>query len=322
MPKKIFAITIVIGIALGCLFWMLKSNQDFVKLDKAVGSKLRIVTTTTMVTDLVRIVAGDDAAVTGLMGPGVDPHSYQVTFNDTAALQKADLIFYSGQHLEGKMQDVLVKRAEKHGAVFAVTDGIEKSNLLMPEEEFQGYYDPHVWGDPKLWAKCIKVVANALSEADPGRAEDYQRRADDYHSELLALGEWVRQRISEVPSSQRVLVTSHDAFNYFGQAYGIQVRGLQGISTNSESGLKDRAELVAFIKERQLKTIFPESSVNAKGIKAVAAEAGVKVSEHELFSDAMGEPGDLVDLHGEIYDKGSYIGMIKHNVNTVVDGLK
>ncbi len=322
MPKKIFAITIVIGIALGCLFWMLKSNQDFVKLDKAVGSKLRIVTTTTMVTDLVRIVAGDDAAVTGLMGPGVDPHSYQVTFNDTAALQKADLIFYSGQHLEGKMQDVLVKRAEKYGAVFAVTDGIEKSNLLMPEEEFQGYYDPHVWGDPKLWAKCIKVVANALSEADPGRAEDYQRRADDYHSELLALGEWVRQRISEVPSSQRVLVTSHDAFNYFGQAYGIQVRGLQGISTNSESGLKDRAELVAFIKERQLKTIFPESSVNAKGIKAVAAEAGVKVSEHELFSDAMGEPGDLVDLHGEIYDKGSYIGMIKHNVNTVVDGLK
>ncbi len=322
MPKKIFAITIVIGIVLGCLFWMLKSNQDFVKLDKAVGSKLRIVTTTTMVTDLVRIVAGDDAAVTGLMGPGVDPHSYQVTFNDTAALQKADLIFYSGQHLEGKMQDVLVKRAEKHGAVFAVTDGIEKSNLLMPEEEFQGYYDPHVWGDPKLWAKCIKVVANALSEADPGRAEDYQRRADDYHSELLALGEWVRQRISEVPSSQRVLVTSHDAFNYFGQAYGIQVRGLQGISTNSESGLKDRAELVAFIKERQLKTIFPESSVNAKGIKAVAAEAGVKVSEHELFSDAMGEPGDLVDLHGEIYDKGSYIGMIKHNVNTVVDGLK
>ena len=322
MPKKIFAITIVIGIALGCLFWMLKSNQDFVKLDKAVGSKLRIVTTTTMVTDLVRIVAGDDAAVTGLMGPGVDPHSYQVTFNDTAALQKADLIFYSGQHLEGKMQDVLVKRAEKYGAVFAVTDGIEKSNLLMPEEEFQGYYDPHVWGDPKLWAKCIKVVANALSEADPGRAEDYQRRADDYHSELLALGEWVRQRISEVPSSQRVLVTSHDAFNYFGQAYGIQVRGLQGISTNSESGLKDRAELVAFIKERQLKTIFPESSVNAKGIKAVAAEAGVKVSEHELFSDAMGEPGDLVDLHGETYDKGSYIGMIKHNVNTVVDGLK
>ena len=321
MTKKFLGVVLVLGILTGALVWLL-SREDEMEQESAVNKKLSVVTTTTMVTDMVKIIGGERILVSGLMGPGVDPHSYQVTFRDTAALQGADLIFYSGQHLEGKMQDVLEKRAKKHGGVFAVTDGIAKISLIKPEEEFQGYYDPHIWGDPKLWLQCLKVVVNALSEADPSGAQDYQQRARDYHKELLALDQWVHDRIAQIPPSQRVLVTSHDAFHYLGQAYGIQVKGLQGISTNSESGLKDRAELVAFIQDRQLKTIFPESSVNAKGIKAVAAEAGVQVSEHELFSDAMGEPGDVVSLHGETYDKGSYIGMIKHNVNTVVDGLK
>ena len=322
MAKKILGVLVVIGILIGLLVWLLSREDQLIDESAGAKKKLGVVTTTTMVTDMVKMVGGERISVSGLMGPGVDPHSYQVTFRDTAALRGADLIFYSGHHLEGKMQEVLEKRAKKHGGVFAVTDGIVQTSLLMPEEEFQGYYDPHVWGDPKLWAECIKVVVNALSQADPSGAEDYQQRAEDYHKELLALDQWVQTRIAEIPVSQRVLVTSHDAFHYLGQAYGIQVKGLQGISTNSESGLKDRAELVAFIKRRQLKTIFPESSVNAKGIKAVAAEAGVKVSEHELFSDAMGDPGEIVKLHGESYDKGSYIGMIKHNVNTVVDGLK
>ncbi len=322
MLKKIFVVVVVAGVLLSCLLWMLKKNEALDGVDLGEDERLRVVTTTTMVTDMVAIVGGDRISIQGLMGPGVDPHSYQVTFKDTAALQKADLIFYSGQHLEGKMQDILEKRAKKHGAVFAVTDGISTTSLLQPEEEFQGYFDPHVWGDPKLWAQCLEVVVHGLSKMDPSGAGDYRLRAEGYYKQLVALDEWVKMRMAEVPSSKRVLVTSHDAFHYLGRAYEIQVKGLQGISTNSESGLKDRAELVAFIKQRKLRTIFPESSVNAKGIKAVAAEAGVQVSEHELFSDAMGEPGDVVQLHGERYDKGTYIGMMKHNVNTLVDGLK
>jgi manganese/zinc/iron transport system substrate-binding protein len=280
------------------------------------------VTTTTMVTDMLRIVGGDRLTVQGLMGPGVDPHSYQVTFKDTAALQGADLIFYSGLHLEGKMQEVLEKRAQKQGGVFALTDGIDEASLLKPREQLQDYHDPHVWGNPLLWADCLKVVVRALSEADPAGAAGYRQRAEEYREQLEALHAWVLRRVAEVPADKRALVTSHDAFYYFGKTYGFEVKGLQGVSTSSESGLKDRARLVEFIKARKLRTIFPESSVNAKGIRAVAEEAGVRVSEEELFSDAMGKPGDIVTLHGESYDRGSYTGMIRHNVNTIVDGLK
>lgn len=283
---------------------------------------LKVVTTSTMVTDLVKTIGGERVYVHGIMGPGVDPHSYQVISSDSAALLQTDLVFYSGLHLEGKMQDTLEKRAKKKKDTFAVTDGIPEQKLLKPQDDFVGYHDPHVWGDPSIWVHCIDVVVKALSEADPEGATGYEERGAAYRAELQALDDWVKKRIAELPESQRVVVTSHDAFFYFGKAFGLEVRGLQGVSTNSESGLKDRAELVDFIKSRKLNMIFPESSVNAKGIKAVASEAGVKVSQHELFSDAMGEPGDVVELHGEQYDKGRYTGMIKHNVNTIVDGLK
>ena len=321
MGKKISIVIIVIGLLFGALTWMLKTENRGNAASSESG-QLRVVTTTTMVTDMVGIIGGDRIELEGLMGPGVDPHSYQITFEDTAALQRADIIFYSGQHLEGKMQDVLEKRAQKKGAVFALTDGVNQAGLLKPQEEFQGYYDPHVWGNPELWSESVGLVVDALCEADPEGAAGYRERGQKYRQELIKLHKWVDDRVAEVPASQRVLVTSHDAFYYFGKAFGFEVRGLQGVSTNSESGLKDRADLVAYIKERQLKMIFPESSVNAKGIKAVADEAGVSVSQHELFSDAMGIPGDEVHLHGESYDKGTYVGMIKHNVNTIVDGLK
>jgi len=325
MAKKIGVIVVVLGVLLAGLFWLLQREEAGKVGDVTAGGNdaaLRVVCTTTMVGDMVRIIGGERVAVQGLMGPKVDPHSYQVTFKDTAALQQAQLIFYSGHHLEGKMQDTLEKRAKNKGGVFAVTDGIDREDLLKPREQFKGYYDPHIWGNPRLWAGCLQVVVKALCEADPEGAEGYRSRAESYLVELQALHEWVLKRVAEVPAAQRVLVTSHDAFYYFGRAFGFEVKGLQGISTNSESGLKDRADLVNFIKERQLRMIFPESSVNAKGIKAVAEEAGVQVSEHKLFSDAMGEAGDTVTLHGESYDRGTYIGMIKHNVNTIVDGLK
>lgn len=322
MAKKIVIVLLVLGALAGGLAWMLKHEKNGVINGSADESLLQVVTTTTMVTDMVSQIGHGRVSVKGMMGPQVDPHSYQVTFSDTAALQKADLVFYSGFHLEGKMQDVLEKRSRKKGGVYALTDGIPKEKQLKPQAQFEGYHDPHAWGDPALWAHCVAVVVTALSEADPDGAETYQKRGNKYAAELEALHQWAKGRIAEIPEDQRVLVTSHDAFFYFGKAFGFEVRGLQGVSTNSESSLKDRADLVRFIKDRKLKMIFPESSVNKKGIEAVAEEAGVRVSGHELFSDAMGEPGDTVTLHGETYDKGTYIGMIKHNVNTIVDGLK
>lgn len=321
MQKKFLVVVAVFAVLFGGLALLLKregSGGDGVQD----ASLLQVVTTTTMVTDMVKSIGGDRVSVRGMMGAKVDPHSYQVTFKDTASLQKADLVFYSGHHLEGKMQDILEKRQEKKGAVYAVTDGVPDGLLLKPQEEFTKYYDPHIWGNPELWANCVSVVVEGLQKSDPEGAAGYAERGEAYRQSLIDLHQWAQARVAEVPAAQRVLVTSHDAFFYFGKAYGFEVRGLQGISTNSESGLKDRANLVQFIKDRQLKAIFPESSVNAKGIKAVASEADVAVSKHELFSDAMGALGDMATVNGETYDKGTYIGMMKHNVNTIVEGLK
>lgn len=322
MIKKLMVVVAVFAVLISGLAWLLKQEEGANHDGMPDGAVLRVVTTSTMVTDMVKTIGGDRLHVYGVMGAGVDPHSYQVVAADSAALLKADLVFYSGLHLEGKMQDSLEDRAKKKGDVYAVTDGIPQEKLLQPQNQFSGYHDPHVWGDPSVWVHGIDVVVAALSKADPEGAESYAERGASYRNELIDLHRWIKKRMAEVPENQRVLVTSHDAFYYFGNGFGFEVRGLQGVSTNSESGLKDRAELVAFIKQRGLKMIFPESSVNAKGIKAVASEAGVAVSLRELFSDAMGEPGDTTTLHGETYDKGRYTGMIKHNINTIVDGLK
>ena len=322
MAKKIIVILCVLGALVGGLVLLLKQEEGKTADVSKGDAVLSVVTTSTMVTDMVRYIGGDRVHVHGLMGPKVDPHSFQITSSGSVALNKADLVFYSGLHLEGKVQEILEKRAAEKKDAFAITDGIPKEGLLKPQDDFDGYYDPHAWGNPELWSHCLSVVVDNLSKADPEGAEGYKERAAKYGEEITKLHQWAKARMAEVPAEQRVLVTSHDAFFYLGNAFGFEVRGLQGVSTNSEAGLKDRADLVNFIKSRKLKTIFPESSVNSKGIKAVADEAGVAVSEHELFSDAMGELGDTVEVNGETYDKGTYFGMIKHNVNTIVDGLK
>lgn len=280
--------------------------------------KLHAVATSTMVADMVRVIGGDQVEVIGLMDPTVDPHGYDQTFEDTAAIKSADVVFYSGLHLEGRMQDGLEKSAQKGGNVYAVTDAIPADRILVAD----GGHDPHVWGDPEIWAFAIDAVVKGLSAADAEHAEQFKQRGDAYRAELMELKSWAKSRAQEIPEGQRVMVTSHDAFAYFGNAFGLQVRGLQGISSDDQAGLGAANQLVDFIKESNLKMIFPETSVNDKGIKAVASEAGVAVSEAHLFSDACGHPGDVVEIHGESYDKGTYIGMIKHNVNTVVDGLK
>lgn len=286
------------------------------------SGKPKVVTTVTMVTDLVKQIAGDRVEVQGLMGPGVDPHNYVPKLGDTSALEKADVVFYGGLHLEGKMQESLEAMASRGRRVVPVSKGIDPSRLLAPQEGFEGTKDPHVWGDPGLWVQTIDPVVETLSAADPEGAAIYRERGDAYRKELQGLLAWAQQRVTEVPADKRVLVTSHDAFFYFGRAFGFDVRGLQGVSTVAEAGLKDRAQLVEFIRQRGLRTLFPETSVNGKGIAAVAAEAGTGVSKALLFSDAMGTPGDLETVRGETYDLGTYLGMVKHNINAIVEGLK
>jgi manganese/zinc/iron transport system substrate-binding protein len=281
-----------------------------------------VVATVTMVRDLVIEVGGERVRVEGLMGPGVDPHTYKPRPRDSGLLEVADAVFYSGLHLEGKMQESLEQLAGRRSGIHAVTDGIPKELLLEPQEDFEGHHDPHVWGDPELWKETIKMVVAGLSEMDPEGAEEYAKRGALYEERLMELKQWALTRVAEVPEDKRLLVTSHDAFFYFGRGFGFEVRGLQGVSTVSEAGLKDRAELVKFIREKGIRTIFPETSVNPKAIAAVAAEAGVTASKAELFSDAMGMAGDVETAGGESYDKGTYVGMVKHNVNSIVEGLK
>lgn len=290
--------------------------------DGGKSKKPLVATTTTMVTDLAQRIGGDRVEVRGLMGPGVDPHNYVPKLADTSLLEKADVVLYSGLHLEGRFQESLEAMTKRGRNVVAVTGGIPEAKLLAPQEDFSGTKDPHVWGDPELWADVISPAVEALCKADPEGAAGYRERGEAYRKEVAELSAWVKQRIATIPENQRVLVTSHDAFFYFGRAFGLDVRGLQGVSTAAEAGLKDRANLVDFLKQRGVKTVFPETSINQKGIAAVAAEAGVAISKDALFSDALGTPGDMETVDGQTYDTGTYTGMIRHNVNAIVKGLR
>ena len=283
--------------------------------------KLVVVSTTTHVTDIVKFVAGDRLDVIALMGPGVDPHLYKPSAGDAATLAKADLIFFSGLMLEGRMADVFAKVSRRGTKAYALTENVSEELLLEPEE-FEGHWDPHVWFDPTIWSQCIDVVSNALAENDPDGKAGYTERAEALKAEYLAVTEWAKARIRGLPEESRYLVTSHDAFNYFGRAFGLEVLAVQGISTATEAGLADRVAMVDFVKKHEVKAIFVESSVNPAIIEGIAKEAGVKIGG-ELFSDAMGQSGRLEKgPDGEQYDIGTWSGMMKHNVNTIVEGLK
>jgi len=277
-------------------------------------AKVNVVCTTGMVADLVKNVIGQSAEVSSLMGPGVDPHLYKPTQGDLNKITKADIIVYNGLHLEGKMQSILEKMASNK-PVYAVTSNLNKSELINVGEE--KLYDPHVWFDVNLWAKTIPGLVNFLSENMPSKAESFEKTGNAFAKELTDLDKWVEEMISEIPEENRALVTSHDAFGYFGKAYGLDVRGLQGISTIAEFGLKDVTNMVDFLVESKTKAVFLESSMPRKPLQAVikgCEEKGHAVSEGGLlYSDAMGEPGTL---------EGTYMGMVKHNVTTVNKALK
>ena len=282
----------------------------------AEGGKIKVTATTSMVTDLVRTVGGDRVEVLGLMGAGVDPHLYKASASDITKLQRAEVIFYSGLLLEGKLQDVFAKMARTKKHVYAATETIDEKTLLEPES-FGGHYDPHVWFDVTLWSKCVESVVKGLSEFDPKGKEYFEKRGKETQAAMSELHQWALKRASELPKEKRILITSHDAFNYFGRAYGFKVVGLQGISTVEEASLASMTKLVDFVKQQKVKALFVESSVSPVAIKRISDDAGVKVGG-ELFSDAMGTPGQIENG----YDLGTYEGMIKHNLNTIVEALK
>ena len=278
------------------------------------GARIEAVATIGMITDVVGRVGGERVRVQGLMGPGVDPHLYKARAGDVRRIDGADVIFYNGLHLEAAMGEVFEEMQGRTRTV-AVTAGIPESRLLRPAE-FKGAFDPHVWFDVSLWMEAVRAVEAALVEHDPAGAATYRANARAYLAELDALDRWVRARVGELPPERRVLVTAHDAFNYYGRAYGFQVRGLQGISTAAEAGTADVQGLADFIVERRLPAIFVESSIPRRTVEAV--QAAVRSRGHEvriggsLYSDAMGDAGT---------PEGTYVGMVRHNVNTIVDAL-
>ncbi len=283
------------------------------KTEKTRSGKLKVVTTTGMIEDAVKNIAGDRVEVLSLMGPGVDPHLYKATQGDLQKLTDADVVFYNGLHLEGKMGEVLEKLARTK-TVVAVGGEIDEEQLRTITD---GVHDPHIWFNVDLWKQAVAVAAKTLVAKDSANANDYEINSQQYLALLDSLHADILLKIKEIPESQRVLITAHDAFGYFGDAYGVEVRGLQGISTVSEFGLKDVTELVNFIIERKIKAIFIETSVSEKSINAVVEGCREKNWQVKiggsLYSDAMGQNGT---------PEGTYLGMVSKNVQTIVDALK
>lgn len=268
-----------------------------------------------MVTDIVRQVAGEHAEVTGLLNEGTDPHVYVPTANDTSRALQADIVFYCGLHLEGRMVADFEAAHQKGRKFFAVAEGIPHDKLRS-SEAVAGIHDPHVWGDIQMWMECVREVAKQLKTHDPSHAADYTANADRYLGELSKLDAYIREVIASIPEQQRTLVTAHDAFAYFSRAYGIHVRAVQGISTESQAGINDTNRLVALLVESKIPTVFVEASVNPKDLEAV--RAGAKQQDWDvgvggtLYSDSMGPKGTY---------EGTYIGMQDHNATLIARSL-
>ena len=267
-----------------------KAGEAFIS--EPTSNPIPITVTTGMIADVVREIGGDQVKVTGLIGEGSDPHLYKPTRSDLVALSEADLVFFNGLKLEGKMESTLGKMAARKNVV-AVTGEIEKDpNYLLDSDD---HHDPHVWMDVKAWQKAASAITNTLAKFDPENAESYQENLSNYLMELTELDTYARKTLTTIPQKQRVLVTAHDAFGYLGRAYGIEVKGIQGISTESEAGVKDIEDLVNFLVENKVPAVFIESSVSDQNVKALLE--GAKAKGHqvriggELFSDAMGPTG-------------------------------
>lgn len=286
------------------------------KDSKPEDGKFHIVTTTSMITDLVKNVGGDKVEVQGLMGAGVDPHLYKASEGDVSKLTNADMIIYGGLHLEGKLVEVFEKMQKQKITTVAVSDALDKKDLIG-STLFASNYDPHIWFDVKNWEKITQFVADQLSVAQPENKEIFQENAKNYLAKLKVLEEEIIAEIATLPEDKRRLVTAHDAFNYFGRAYKFDVVGLQGLSTATEAGVQDVQKTASYIINHKVKSVFIESSVPRRTVEAL--QASVNSKNHQvkiggtLFSDALGNPGT---------PEGTYIGMFKYNVHTIVEALK
>lgn len=311
MRCRVWLLLLCCGSALGCQ----GANSEVESTERGV----KIVTTTGMVTDIVREVVGDRGRVSGMIQSGSDPHLFRPSRRDLIQLKTADVVVYSGLHLEGQMTDTLgqlsTTKQKRPSLVFAVTQDLARDQLRTPELA-AGHPDPHVWMDVGLWSKCVETIAEELANWDPPHAAEYRERAVAYRGELAELDRYVREVIQSIPEPQRHLVTAHDAFGYFGRAYGIEVAAVQGISTESEAGVQDINRLVDLLVSQRIPAIFVESSVNEKYLRAVlegAKSRGMEVKiGGQLYSDAMGSEGTY---------EGTYVGMLDSNASTIAKAL-
>ena len=319
MKKPILAGAIVVAIIIGVSAIIVQDNddvnvEDIESLDYD-SEKIVITTTTNVITDLVENIGGDDVSVTGLMGPGVDPHLYRPSASDVKKLQNADIVFYNGLDLEGKMGDIFVKIGREGTSVWAVSENIPQESLLSLDD--QGHFDPHIWWDVELWMEAAKVVATGLKEHDPENSEKYDKNLSEYLAKLESLNSINLEKIDSIPEEQRVLVTAHDAFQYFGHAYGFEELAIQGWSTDSEAGIREIQNLADEISKRKIKALFVETSISPATIEALKEAVQDKghdvVIGGELFSDAIGEKGT---------HEGTYLGAFTHNIDTIVQALK
>jgi manganese/zinc/iron transport system substrate-binding protein len=280
----------------------------------AAEEKLSVVATTGMIADAARQIAGDLAEVKALMGPGVDPHAYRQTRTDIAALVRADLVLWHGLYLEAQMEEFMANLAKRNNVV-AVADTLPK-DVLIAHADYANKFDPHIWMDPELWTGAVTAIRDALIEAKPESRELFEANAARHLEEIAALAAYAKRILGSVPAERRVLLTAHDAFNYFGRAYYFEVIGIQGISTESEAGLNRITELVDLITERKISAVFVESSVSDRNIRALIEGAAAKGHDvkigGELFSDAMGKDGT---------HEGTYVGMIDHNTTSIARAL-
>lgn len=280
----------------------------------AAAETLSVVATTGMIADGAQAVGGAHVTVRALMGPGVDPHAYRQTRSDIVAMGRADLVLWNGLYLEAQLEGFMADLAAQTRVV-AVAEALP-GNLLIGHDDYDDKFDPHVWMNPHLWSRVVVAMRDALIQAKPAAEADFRANAQAYLAEIRALAAYANETLSSVPVESRVLLTAHDAFNYFGSAYGFEVVGIQGMSTESEAGLQRIAELVTMLVERDVRAVFVESSVSDRNIRALiegaAAEDHTVAIGGELFSDAMGEPGRY---------EGTYLGMMDHNATIIARAL-
>lgn len=307
--KKYIIFSAIISSLGFCTYFLYNRQQPDVA-----PTRFSIVCTTSIIGDTVRQLVGDHANIISLMGPDIDPHLYRAREHDIQTLASANLIIYNGLHLEGKLADVL-HSMNRYVPTISIADHLDRS-CFIASNEYETMHDPHIWFDVSIWIDAVQIIRNALMEHDPEHAQAYAARAADYTKELESLDAFMREQAARLAPEQRILVTAHDAFHYFGRAYGFQVVALQGISTESEAGIKDVQELVSFIVEHKVHALFVEASIPERNIQAVQQAVRARGFEvtigDQLYSDALGSIGTGAD---------TYIGMVRHNIEAIVGAL-